>query len=178
VDITDLIMADHQRQRSLFVLLDVTDRDDHRALAAIWKTLAIALEVHAQIEEELFYPRLLAEVPGEDDETKDAIGDHNGIRDGIRAAGRSEVGSTPWWDGVNHARAENDEHLGEEEQGPLAHFRQSAAADERERLAVVFATLEAELTAREYASPGTVQLDDKDPEQYVESGGTRSASGR
>lgn len=168
MDITDLIMTDHQRQRSLFVLLDTTDRDDARALAAIWQTLSIALEVHAQVEEELFYPRLLAEVPGEDDETKDAIEDHNGIRDGIRAAASAEVGSTAWWDGVNHARAENDEHLGEEEQGPLAHFRRTVPAEERERLAVVFATLEAELTAREYARPGTVELTDKDPERYVE----------
>jgi hypothetical protein len=168
VDITDLIMTDHQRQRSLFVLLDLTDRGDTRGLAAIWRTLSIALEVHAQIEEELFYPRLLAEVPDEDDETKDAIGDHNGIRDGIRVASEAEVGSEEWWEGVNHARAENDEHLGEEEQGPLAHFRRSVAAQERERLAVVFATLEAELTAREYARPGTVRLTDKDPEDYVE----------
>jgi hemerythrin-like domain-containing protein len=60
VDITDLIMIDHQRQRSFFVLLDVTDREDTRALAAIWRTLAISLEVHAQIEEEIFYPAVKA----------------------------------------------------------------------------------------------------------------------
>jgi hypothetical protein len=168
VDITDLIMSDHQRQRTLFALLDTTDRDDTRALRAIWRTLAVNLEVHAQIEEELFYPHLLTKVSDEEGDTKDAISDHNGIRDGIRAAAAAEVGSERWWDGVNHAREENDEHVGEEEHGPLARFRRFVAADERERLSVRFATLEAELTALEYSRPGTVGLTDKDPDRYVE----------
>ena len=143
VDITDLIMNDHQRQRATFALLDTVDRDDLRALAAIWRSLEVQLEVHAQIEEQVFYPLLLTEVPGEQDETEDAIRDHNGIRDGIRAARAAAVGSPQWWDGVNAARRENDEHMGEEEQGPLADFRRNRTAAERERLAVQFGTLEA-----------------------------------
>ena len=169
VDITDLIMADHQRQRLLFLLLDTADPGDTRALAAIWGSLAVSLEVHARIEEELFYPRLLAEVEGEEDDTEDAIKDHNGIREGIRAAREAAVGSPSWWDAVNHARHENDEHLGEEEGGPLPAFRRSVPADEREQFAVRFATLEAELTAREYAHPGTVPLGDRDPQEFVAS---------
>ena len=168
MDITDLIMADHQRQRLLFLLLDTAGPDDTRALAAIWRTLALSLEVHARIEEDLFYPRLLAEVKGEEDDTKDAIHDHNGIRAGIRAAQGATIGSPQWWDGVNQARHENDEHLGEEEGGPLPAFRRSVPAEEREQLAVQFATLEAELTAQEYVRPGTVPLDDRDPEEFVE----------
>jgi len=167
VDITDLIMADHQRQRELFLLLDTADPGDTRALAAIWRTLAVSLEVHARIEEDLFYPRLLTEVEGEQDDTKDAIHDHNGIRAGIRATQAATVGSPQWWNGVNHARHENDEHLGEEEGGPLPAFRRSVPAEEREQLAVLFATLEGELTAKEYAHPGTVPLADRDPEEFV-----------
>jgi hypothetical protein len=169
VDITDLIMTDHQRQRLLFLLLDTAEPSDTRALAAIWRTLAVSLEVHARIEEDLFYPRLLTEVKGEEEDTEDAIADHNGIREGIRAAQAAAVGSPQWWDGVNHARHENDEHLGEEEGGPLPAFRRSVPADEREQLAVRFATLEAELTAQEYAHPGSVPLDDRDPEEFVSS---------
>jgi hypothetical protein len=81
------------------------------------------------------------------------------------------VGSTAWWTGVRQARSENDEHLGEEEQGPLAAFRREAPAEERERLAVRFATLEAELTVREHRRPGTADLSDKDPDRYVETHG-------
>ena len=167
MDITDLIMADHQRQRLLFLLLDTADSGDTRALGAIWRTLAVSLEVHARIEEELFYPRLLRQVKGEQDDTEDAISDHNGIRAGIRAARAAAGGSPQWWDGVNQARHENDEHLGEEEGGPLPAFRRSVPAEEREQLAVRFATLEAELTAQEYAHPGTVPLADRDPQEYL-----------
>jgi hypothetical protein len=42
------------------------------------------LDVHAYIEEKIFYPQLLQR--GADDpegETLDAIGDHNDIRDGV-----------------------------------------------------------------------------------------------
>ena len=46
-------------------------------------------------------------------------------------------------------------------------FRRSVPAEEREQLAVQFATLEAELTAQEYARPGTVPLADRDPEEFV-----------
>jgi hypothetical protein len=171
VDITDLIMNDHERQRRLFALLDTVDDDDTRSLGAIWGSLAVTLEVHAQIEEDLFYPRLLAQVPDAEDDTKDAISDHNGIREGIRAAHAATVGSTAWWAGVRRARAENDEHLGEEEQGPLSAFRREVPAEERERLAVRFAVLEAELTAQEHRRPGTADLSDKDPERYVEANG-------
>jgi hemerythrin superfamily protein len=74
MDITDLIMSDHQRQRTLFVLLDEAARHDPAALGPIWRSLEVLLEVHAQIEETLFYPRLLQELSGTEDETKDAIG--------------------------------------------------------------------------------------------------------
>jgi hypothetical protein len=167
VDITDLIMRDHQRQRTLFALLDSTDRDDQESLGAIWRSLEVALEVHAQIEEQLFYPRLLTEVSDEQEDTEDAIGDHNGIRHGIRDARSAPVGSPAWWHGVETARKENDEHLGEEEGGPLAAFRRSVPAQEREQLAVRFAALEARLTAAEYAHAGTVGLSDQDPQAYV-----------
>ena len=51
--------------------------------------------------------------------------------------------------------------------GPLPAFRRSVPAEEREQLAVRFATLEAELTAQEYAHPGTVPLADRDPQEYL-----------
>ena len=54
----------------------------------MWTRLSAMLEVHAQAEELYFYPELLklGERRHEDEEaeeTKDAIGDHNDIRDGI-----------------------------------------------------------------------------------------------
>lgn len=103
MDITELILNDHHEQRRMFALLDDIDRADLEALGAVWTRLKILLEVHATAEERLFYPRVLdlgVGAGGKDSsaaETKDAIGDHNQIRDGIARAGRHQVGSDDWW---------------------------------------------------------------------------------
>ena len=87
MDITQLILDDHHEQRRLFAILEQVDRSDTEALAAVWGRLADFLEVHAAAEEALFYPALLRvgiaarRKAGVEDETLDAIHDHNEIRD-------------------------------------------------------------------------------------------------
>jgi hypothetical protein len=88
VDITELILTQHHEQRRTFALLD--ELTDHPAgLAAVWERLTVLLEVHAKAEELFFYPRLLQVGTGGGDadsaesETRDAIKDHNEIRDAI-----------------------------------------------------------------------------------------------
>jgi hypothetical protein len=120
MDITEVILADHHEQRRMFAMLDDLDRSDIKTLTVLWDRLSAMLEVHAQAEELYFYPELLAlgrrlRDGSEAEETKDAIGDHNDIRDGILEAARHEVGSDGWWSGVDAARHANDEHMGEEE---------------------------------------------------------------
>ncbi len=89
-EITMLILADHDWFREQFAKLDDLQAQtpvDQRALERIWRPLADKLDVHAYIEEMIFYPQLLKR--GTDDpegETLDAIGDHNDIRDGVRDA--------------------------------------------------------------------------------------------
>src|ERR1700743_2416479 len=96
-DITDLIRADHDWFRERFPKLDVLQAHtpiDHAALERAWRLLREKLALHAYIEEKIFYPQLLKR--GTDDpegETLDAIGDHNDIRDGVRAASTCQVGS-------------------------------------------------------------------------------------
>ena len=140
MDICELILSDHHEQRRMFALLDDVDPADTATLGVLWTRLAAMLEVHAQAEELFFYPELLKlgerlHTDAEVEETEDAIGDHNDIRDGILAAQEAEVGSDAWWKGVNDAREANDEHMGEEEHEGLADFRRcllytSDAADE------------------------------------------------
>ncbi len=119
--------------------------------------------MHALAEEKIFYPQLLAHGEDPEDETLDAIGDHNEIRDGVAQAERSPVGSGQWWEGVWAARRANDEHMGEEENEGLANFRLNATTGLRESLGRQFAEF---LDAH----PTTAGLDnsDKDPEGYVE----------
>ncbi|MGI8701958.1 MAG: hemerythrin domain-containing protein [Nocardioidaceae bacterium] len=165
MDITQVILDDHEEQRRMFARLDDVDRSDTETLGALWTRLSTMLEVHAQAEEELFYPELLKlgerlHDDTEVDETKDAIGDHNDIRDGVGAANEHAVGSEEWWAGVSAAREANDEHMGEEEHEGLADFRQHVALDVRNSIGVAFVAFE----ARHVDGVPSV---DKDPDDYV-----------
>lgn len=166
MDITELILSDHHEQRRMFALLDEIG-DDPARLGPVWGRLAILLEVHADAEEQLFYPRLLhagtgaGEMDSPAAETKDAIHDHNQIRDAISRAARHPVGSKGWWQGVLEARQANSDHMGEEEREALADFRRHASLQLRHDLAVEFAAFEA-------AHASGVATADKDPARFVE----------
>jgi hypothetical protein len=165
MDIVELIMADHHEQRRMFALLDEVGNDPD-LLEPVWKRLSILLEVHASAEERLFYPRLLAVGEGAadaddaEDETKDAIRDHDDIRDGIRRASQHPAGSSEWWRAVTDTRIANSDHMGEEEREALADFRRHASLRARHELAVTFAVYEA-------AHADGVPLEDKVPDRYV-----------
>ena len=165
MDICELILSDHHEQRRMFAMLDEIDPADTDTLGKLWTRIAAMLEVHAEAEELFFYPELLKvgerlRDDAEADETKDAIGDHNDIRDGILAARRADVGSPAWWKGVNDAREADDEHMGEEEHEGLKDFRLHVDLQTRHDIAVRFARFEAEHV-------DGVPVVDKDPEEYV-----------
>jgi hypothetical protein len=166
VDITQLILDDHHEQRRLFAILEQIDRSDSEALSAVWGRLAAFVEVHAAAEEAVFYPALLQagiaarRRSGVEDETLDAIGDHNEIRDAVAEAGRHPVGSDGWYAAVAGANQANSDHMAEEEREGLTDFRRLAGLQQRHDLAVAFAAYE----ARNFAG---VQPVDKDPAAYV-----------
>jgi hypothetical protein len=169
VDICELILADHHEQRRMFAMLDEVDPADTDTLGTLWARLSTMLEVHAEAEEVLFYPELLklGERLRDDEEaaeTRDAIGDHNDIRDGILASRAARVGTPNWWQGVNDARQANDEHMGEEEHEGLREFRRHVDLETRHAIAVRFAAYEAEHVAG-------VPVVDKDPDTYVAENG-------
>jgi hypothetical protein len=166
VDITQLILDDHHEQRRRFAILEQVDRSDTETLRAVWDRLAAFLELHAAAEEEIFYPALLrvgiqARRAGTaEDETLDAIGDHNDIRDAVMSVPGHPVGSDEWFAGVATANLANSDHMAEEEREGLTDFRRLAGLQRRHDLAVAFAAYE----ARNYAG---VQAVDKDPATYV-----------
>ena len=163
MDITQLILDDHHEQRRLFAMLEQIDPANTDVLAAIWGRLAAFLELHAKAEEEIFYPALLragivaCRRAGVEDETLDAIGDHNEIRDAVTEAAQHPAGSDSWYAAV---AAANSDHMAEEEREGLTDFRRLASLQERHELAVAFAAYE----ARNY---GGVTPVDVDPETYV-----------
>jgi hypothetical protein len=168
MDITDVIMEQHQEQRRGFAQLDDVDRGDTRTLTALWSRLAVLLEAHARAEELFFYPRLLEVGTGAADaddgsvtgETKDAISDHNEIRDAVRTAARETPGSDRWWDAVIEARIANGDHMAQEERQDLPDFRRHADLTARHEIAVQFLAWEAEHAAG-------VATHNQDPDSWV-----------
>jgi hypothetical protein len=166
-DITVLIRADHDWFREQFAKLDdlqAQTRVDRSALVRVWRPLGDRLDVHAYIEEKIFYPQLLKR--GTDDpegETLDAIGDHNDIRDGVRDANAAQVGTEEWWAAIGRTRSANDEHMGEEEQEGLSDFRRHAPIGLREALGRQYIEFMAE-----HPTTKGLQIVDRDPEGYVE----------
>ena len=166
-DITMLILADHNWFRQQFAKLDylrAQTPQDRAALERAWRPLAAKLDVHAYIEEKIFYPQLLKRgVDDPEGETLDAIGDHNDIRDGVRAADAATVGTDQWWAAVGRAREANDEHMGEEEREGLSDFRRHAPVGLRDALGRQYS----EFMAQHPTTQG-LPTSDRDPKSYVE----------
>lgn len=176
-DITMLILADHEWFRAQFARLDYLQARvsvGADALEKVWRPLADKLDVHAYVEEKIFYPQLLQR--GADDpegETLDAIGDHNDIRDGVHDANSAEIGSAEWWAAVGRAREANDEHMGEEEREGLSDFRRHAPAGLREALGQQYG----EFMEQHPTTKGLV-IADRDPQEYVTEAKSDEAKGR
>ena len=165
-DITELILAHHAWFREQFVRLDdaAAAPSDVDALRALWEPLATKLDLHAVAEEEIFYPQLLrrgTQDPRE--ETLDAIGDHNEIRDGVHAAAAATIGTPDWWAAVAQTREANDEHMAEEEREGIPDFRRNAPTGLRESLGRQFARF-----FEEHETTDAVNVSDKDPQRYVD----------
>ena len=165
MDITQLILDDHAEQRRLFAIIEQLTPDQTDGLKAVWGRLRALLDTHAEAEERFFYPELLKIGQGADgedpvDETKDAIKDHNEIRDTAAAVDKEELGSAAWFKAVAAANKANSDHMGEEERQGLTDFRQHADLALRHKIAVDFIRFECEhLTG--------VKPVDRDVDEYV-----------
>ena len=166
MDITQLILDDHQEQRRQFAMLEQLTGQDQDSLTAVWRRLADFLEVHAEAEERFFYPALLklgegaGTKPTAVAETLDAIKDHNEIRDAVAAVADHPVGGEGWWKAVATANKANSDHMDEEEREGLTDFRLHAGLELRHELAVKFAVFEASHVTG-------IRAYDKNPETYV-----------
>jgi len=149
MDITQLIADDHTEQRRLFALIEQMTSADRDALKAVWSRLRALLDTHALAEERFFYPELLKVGRGADDEspveeTRDAIKDHNEIRDTAAAVDEQELGSAQWFAALAAANKANSDHMAEEERQGLTDFRCHADLTLRHRLGVQFIRFESE----------------------------------
>jgi hypothetical protein len=167
MDITQLIADDHIEQRRLFALIEELSSSDAAALKPVWARLRALLDTHALAEECFFYPELLKIGRGADhetptEETRDAIKDHNEIRDTAADVDRKPLGSPEWFDAVAACNKANSDHMDEEERQGLTDFRQHADLDLRHRLGVQFLQFESEHLTGDGVKPV-----DRDVDEYV-----------
>lgn len=170
MDVTQIILDDHRDQRRLFAMIEQIEPADTVSLAALWRRLSALLDAHAEAEERFFYPALLEigrganDAPSQEEETEDAIKDHNEIRDAAAEVDRHEVGSPAWFAAVGRANKANGDHMAEEERQGLTDFRRHASLQQRHDLGVRLAVFVADHLH------GTRPIN-KDPDRYVASGG-------
>ncbi|MFI7480837.1 hemerythrin domain-containing protein [Kocuria sp. M1R5S2] len=175
MDIAQLILDDHAEQRRLFAMIQEIGPGRPDALVAVWGRLRDLLDAHAEAEEQYLYPALLARGKGAADadsaeeETEDAIEDHNEIRDAGRAVDEQALGSPAWFAAVAKLDQVNGDHMAEEERQGLADVRLHFGLEERHEMAVRFAGF------MHHHLEG-VEVVDKDPDTYVETGGDTEAS--
>lgn len=167
LDIVELIYEDHDWFRRRFFYLDLaTTVADQRA---IWEPLATRLDIHAEAEEKIFYPAFLQQgkVGDPEDETEDAIGDHNKIRDAVAKASQHPVGTDAWEKAVAEARKENGEHLEEEEREGLPGFLKSSTAEQRHEMALAWLRFYHEHPPVNSIEEAGIAAEDKDPDEYI-----------
>lgn len=165
MDITQLIAEDHAEQRRLFALIEELGAQDKDALRAIWTRLRVLLDTHANAEERFFYPELLklgrgADDESPDEETRDAIKDHNEIRDTASEVDRHEVGSPDWFEAVAAANRANSDHMAEEERQGLTDFRCHVPVELRHGLGVEFLRFESEHLTGTGVEPVDINVDE------------------
>ncbi len=162
-DITRLVLLDHETLRRQFADLDDAQASGElSAIVAAWEPLASLLDLHAEAEEVVFYPPLLAVGDHAEDEAEDAIKDHNKIRDAVRDAATREPGSPEWWEAVGRARTENSKHIGEEEREALPDLRLNSDLTTLDELGRRWL----EFRARHERSPA-IDAVDKDVDDYL-----------
>lgn len=167
MDITQMILDDHAEQRRLFAAISEIDPNETEALTVVWGRLKDLLDSHAEAEERFFYPELLktgtgaADADDAEDETRDAIGDHNDIRDTGEKVQNHPVGSPDWFSAVADCEIANSDHIAEEERQCLVDFRKRNSLEERHKLGVQFLAFQSNhLTG--------VAVKNKDVDDYVE----------
>ncbi len=118
------------------------------------------------MRESEFYPELLAlgkrtgVEASAGDETKDAIHDHNEIRDAIAEVDTHRAGSEAWWHAMAQVNKVNGDHMAEEEREGLSDFRRYAPLALRHSIASAFCVFEA-------THAGGIAGDDVNPESYL-----------
>jgi Hemerythrin HHE cation binding domain len=102
--------------------------------AHVWQRFTSLLVAHFEAEEEVCYRPMSEVTRGAAGRRREAIADHDDIREAIRAASQLRPGSAPWWRTVTDTLTASTGHLDREERGILATRLPRLTLSERRRL--------------------------------------------
>src|SRR5690348_5948734 len=120
-----LLKEDHRQVERWFD--EYEQLDDEREKLELFQKIALALKVHTQIEEEIFYPEERGEV--EDDMLDEAYVEHQGAKDLI-AQIEAMSPSDEFYDAQVKVQGEYIKHHVKEEEQPGGIFAQAKKGDE------------------------------------------------
>ena len=147
-DAIEMLKADHKTVKGLFkkfaALKDDADADNAEEKIAVVRKICDALTVHAEIEEEIFYPAV-REAINDSDLMDEALVEHAGAKDLIAQLQEMDA-EDELYDAKVTVLGEQIDHHVEEEEGDMFPKAKKAKVD-TEELAVAMAARKQELMA-------------------------------
>lgn len=126
---TMLLKRDHQTISTLFREFERLAKDDTHGRKECFARIRQELDVHARIEEELFYPEL-AKVPEVSDLVREAVAEHQLVKDLATEISKLSPDDPDYTAKVTVLR-ENVEHHVEEEEGEMFPLAKKHLTSER-----------------------------------------------
>lgn len=112
LDATDLLQRDHRQVESWFHACE--SLSDEQQKAELIQKICMALKVHTQIEEEIFYPRARAET-GEEGMIQEAIDEHAEVKQLISEIEQRQAQGQDCTEQLESMRQALQHHIQEEE---------------------------------------------------------------
>ncbi len=120
MDATKVLKTQHDEVRDLFKKFEKLDDGDRTGRLELFRQIKKKLEIHAQIEEELFYPPLRKARDEEArQDTAEAYEEHAVIKDVLRDLSSVDPGRKDAFDATMKVLKENVEHHADEEEDDL-----------------------------------------------------------
>jgi hemerythrin superfamily protein len=125
-DAVDLLDADHKAVKKMFIDFGALVEDDAPAeiKQALVQRICQAVTVHAQIEEEIFYPEVRKAI-GDDALMDEALAEHAEVKETIARIGKMKPTSAEYDDIVKQLGKLIDEHVLEEREQVFLQARRS-----------------------------------------------------
>lgn len=142
MDATKVLKTQHDEVRDLFKEFEKLDDGDRTGRLELFREIKKKLEIHAQIEEELFYPPLRKARDEEArEDTAEAYEEHAVIKTVLRDLSSVDPAREEAFDATMKVLKENVEHHADEEEDDL--FSDARDAFDRDELAALGDRLQA-----------------------------------